>query len=195
MKRIITLVATIAIVGSPAFAQKRKSTQSSKPAASAPAQEQPTYSYSGGSGTSYSNGPQFSALASLGSVGGGFGIGPSILAEWPVQLDSATLMVGGQVGVLFGDSTIIPILVNGRYTFSSTGSITPYVGMSMGISIAPGSSTTVAGITVTSSSSTAFTFLARGGVNFGSENRFFAELPLGAMSSAFAILPSFGYRF
>lgn len=183
MKNIIMALAMLNLVAvAPAFAQKKKTTKAA-PAAAAPAQEQPVYSYSGGSSGSGS-GPEFSVQGMLGSVSSAFLIGPMVNAEWKMDLDGKPLYIGGQTGVLFGDATIIPILLSGRLMFDSTGSMTPYAGASMGVSIA-----------TASGGGSAFTFLARGGVNFGAEKNLFAELPLGAMGGGFAILPTFGYRF
>jgi hypothetical protein len=196
MKKTLIVLALINVmIAAPAFAQKKKSTKSA-PAAAAPAQEQPVYSYSGGSG-SMDSGPNFSVQASLGSIGGAFEIGPLVNAEWKMDLEGKPLYLGGQAGVMFGDSTIIPILVTGRYMLGGSGSMDPYVGASMGVAIstASGVAASVASAFGQSTSSTSFTFLARGGVNFGAEKNLFAELPLGAMGGGFAILPTFGYRF
>jgi hypothetical protein len=197
MKKTLLALALINVmIAAPAFAQKKKSTKSAPAAAAPAATEQPVYSYNGGSG-SMDSGPNFSVQASLGSIGGAFEIGPLVNAEWKMDLEGKPLYLGGQAGVLFGDFTVIPILVTGRYMLGdNSSSMTPYVGASMGVAISTGSSVSVGTVTVsTSSSSTSFTFLARGGVNFGAEKNLFAELPLGAMGGGFAILPTFGYRF
>lgn len=195
MKQFMSLVAVLAFISTPAFAQKKKTTVKTAPATSAPAHSTPapTYSYSGGS-SSYSSGPNFSAAATLGSIDGTFFFGPSLFLEWPTTLDGKNFTFGAQSGIHFGSTSGVslwnlPIMATGKYLFEASGMIKPYVALAMGISIFHGS---VAGISDTSAK---FGLLVRPGMSFGQEGKLFAELPLGTMGGGFAILPSFGYHF
>ncbi|MBS1959056.1 MAG: hypothetical protein JST80_06250 [Bdellovibrionales bacterium] len=204
MKQFATLIAVVAMISSPAFAQSKKKThvKSATPAASEPAatSSTPTYSYSGGStSTSYSSGPHFSAAASLGAVDGNFFAGPSLFVEWPTNLDGNDFAFGAQTGMYFhSGGWTIPIMPTGKIFFRANGNIKPYVALSIGISITHyDTSTTVASVTVPGASGTLtkFALLARPGINFGEGDKFFAELPLGTMAGGFAIAPTFGYHF
>src|SRR6476619_2183347 len=103
MKAFVTTLAMLAVLSTPAFAQKKKKTTvKTAPAASAPAATSSpaaTYSYSGGSASTYGSGPNFSAGANLGSVDGTFLFGPSVYAEWPSTLDGHDVAWGAQTGI------------------------------------------------------------------------------------------------
>lgn len=196
MKQFLSLIAMVAMISSPAFAQTKKKTAAPAPT---PASSTPTYSYSGGGSSSYSSGPAFSAAASLGSLDGTFLVGPSLYVEWPMTLDGKDFAFGGRTGIYFmSGGYVIPIMATGKYNFAASSNIKPYVGLDMGLAIAKSSDVTVTvlGVTTTVSggSATKFALLARPGINFGEGGKWFAELPLGTFG-AFVILPTFGYHF
>jgi hypothetical protein len=208
MKQFITTVAMLAMISTPAFAQKKKKTTvhttptTTTTTTTTTTPSAPVYSYNGGNTSTAASGPNFAVAATLGSVGGAFTIGPSFYAEWPMTLEGNDFAFGAQTGFWFFDGGwAIPVMATGKYTFHVSGSIKPYVAVGLGIALlhANGVSFTnpFTGTTTTGGSDTSvkFAFLARPGINFGQADKFFAELPLGTIGSGFAILPTFGLRF
>jgi hypothetical protein len=144
----------------------------------------------------------------LGTAGKAFHFGPSLNALISVSnTEIGELEIGGQSGFLLhpGDVTswIIPILAAGQLTFKKTGGITPYAGLAMGVGIfhvnlgltsEQEAVLKAAGADV-SSTDVDFAILVKGGIAFGEDQQFFAELPLGTLGNAFAILPGFGMKF
>jgi hypothetical protein len=137
-----------------------------------------------------------------------FHAGALISGMLPItKIDIGTLLIGGQTGFLYGPSTpstyIIPILAVGQLNLQSTGSITPYFGLGMGIGILhvnlDNSVVSVGGISISTDSysgtHTDIALLAKAGLNFGDHRQFFAELPLGTLGKAFSILPTVGMKF
>ena len=207
MKSIITLVA-IAIMASPSFAATTTKkhtkvvtdeTTTSAAATSAPAADaNNTYTH-----TNTNNSINWNAGLGLGTISSEFQFGVMAGGLYPVSnLAEGDILVGGQTGFLYGPGTVttwcIPIMAAGQFNFKGNGKITPYAGLSMGLSIIhAGASVTVPGITTVSVSATTtdFAILAKGGLYFGEAQKYYAELPLGAMGGAFAIFPSVGMKF
>ena len=210
MKSIITLVALV-IMASPSFAATTKKASATKKTTttsttatttkkSEPAVETPSYS----SHSVTKDGINWQAGLGLGTAGSQFHIGALVQGLYPVsKMAEGDILVGGQTGFLFGPGTpsswMIPILVQGQFNFKGNGKITPYAGLAMGLSIYHVSidvpAIVAAYVPSVSATSTNFAMLVKGGIFFGEDQKYFAELPLGTMGSAFAIFPTIGMRF
>ena len=206
MKTFITALALTALIASPAFAAKKKKVVKKAAEITAPVTESaptPVYSHNPSSHPA----PFWSATFGIGTVGGKFGFGPTLKAQWPVELEGNAFKFGGRTGFIFGPSSptsfLIPILATAEYEFVTSNSLKPFLGLEMGLtfshSSASGLDTSVGGITIhtdgSSASSTDFAFLAVPGFNVGDDHLYFVELPFGVISTSFTILPSFGMRF
>lgn len=210
MKSIITLVA-LTIMASPSFAATKKTVKTTKTTTTTSSDNSAHHSAASDSSNTYSahtpsshDGLNWQAGLGLGTAGSAFHFGPRVHGLISVsKMDAGEILVGGETGFLFGPGTVttwvIPIMAEGQFNFKGTGKITPYAGLSMGVSIFHGSAATVTALGTTVSvgggTTTNFAMLAKGGLFFGEENKYFAELPLGTMGSAFAIFPTFGMRF
>jgi len=144
----------------------------------------------------------WNAAFGLGSIGSQFQFGPLVNGMISVaNMEAGEIFVGGQTGFLYGPGTVttwcIPIMAASQMNFKSTGKITPYAGLAMGVGIFHGGvSVSILGTTYgASSTSTDFAMLAKGGIKFGEDQKYFAELPLGTMGSAFAVFPNVGMKF
>jgi opacity protein-like surface antigen len=190
MKKIITLVAVLAMVSSPAFAaRKKKTTVKTTTETSVPV----TTTYS-----SHSEAPLHSDLLLSGEFGLGtaadkFHFGVGFRAEFPMNLEGNHVRFGGQTGFYFGPSSpttwMIPILAIGTFDFKvSSGTIKPYIGLGLGLAISHASTA------FASASSTDFMWQFKPGASFGSNNMY-VELPLGTIAGSFYILPSIGMHF
>ena len=199
MKKFIAALAFTAIIASPSFAATKKvvkktTTTTTTPATEAPAPAATTYAHST---------PIWSVAFNLGTAGSKFVFGPTLKAQWPVNLSGNAFKFGGRTGFLFGPSDpttfTIPILATAQYDIATSNQLKPYVGLEMGITwthISGGASVTFGGNTYGgSTSSTDFAVLAVPGVNFGDNHMYFAELPLGVISSSFTIIPGVGMHF
>ena len=202
MKSIITLVA-IAIMASPSFAattKKHSKVANTNSDVSAPANANNTYTH-----TTTNNTINWNAGLGLGTVASEFQFGVMANGLYPVaNLAEGDILVGGQTGFLYGPGTVsswsIPIMAAGQFNFKGNGKITPYAGLSMGVSINHASASAVnpiTGVTLASVSATStnFAMMVKGGLYFGESQKYFAELPLGTMGSAFAIFPNVGMKF
>lgn len=209
MKSIITLVALV-IMASPSFAATTKKAPAKTTTAakatetkSAPAAEN-TNTYTN---TRSSSSINWTAALGLGTAGSQFHFGPLVNGMVSISnMEAGEIFIGGQTGFLYGPGNgttwIIPIMVSSQMTFKSSGKITPYAGLAMGVGIFhSGAASSVAsalnalGVTTVSATSTDFALLAKGGINFGEDNKYFAELPLGTMGNAFAVFPNVGMKF
>ena len=199
MKSIFTLV-VIAMMASPSFADTTKKVSKKTTTTENTSDSSNTYSHS--SSTSNIN---WNAGLGLGSAGSTFTFGAMVDGLIPVSsIEQGDILVGGQTGFLYGPATasiwIIPIMAASQFNFKGNGNITPYAGLSMGLSIVHASApniTTPFGVTVIggSATSTDFAMVAKGGVYFGEKQAYFAELPLGTMGNAFTIFPTVGMKF
>lgn len=205
MKSIITLVALV-IMASPSFAATTKKTPAKATAnteKSTAATESTSSSYTHHTSKS---GINWMAALGLGTAGSQFHFGPLVNGMVSISnMDAGEIFIGGQTGFLYGPgngtSWIIPIMVSSQMNFKQSGKIVPYAGLAMGVGIfhsgaasAYASALTALGVP-TSSTSTDFALLAKGGLKFGEDNKYFAELPLGTMGNAFAIFPNVGMNF
>ena len=90
-------------------------------------------------------------------------------------------------------------MAEGQFNFKANGKISPYIGLAMGLTIFHASAATgtvgAVSYSVGGGTSTDFAMLVKGGVFFGDEGKYYAELPLGTMGSAFAIFPTIGMKF
>ncbi len=107
---------------------------------------------------------------------------------------NSDLKVGGETGFYIYPGTVtgwvIPIVGAVIYDLKmDTGSITPFVGASLGLCIA---SVSAGGF---SSTSAKFAGYAHLGAYFGSDQRLFADIRLGTMAETFLLAPTIGYRF
>lgn len=211
MKSIITLVALV-IMASPSFAATtKKANKASKTTTSAATNN--TAAATTDNSTTYTSHHSTSSInwtagLGLGTAGSLFHFGPLVNGMISVaNMEAGEIFVGGQTGFLYGPgsgtSWIIPIMVSSKMTFKASGKITPYAGLAMGVGIFhSGAASDVASAlsalglsSSVSATSTDFALLAKGGINFGDDNKYFAELPLGTMGNAFAILPNVGMKF
>jgi hypothetical protein len=209
MKKITILIATLILTHS-AFAAPQRAT-SRKAKAKPITSESVVSTKSSAEAAAVKNEKStisYGASIGLGTAGKAFHFGPSINGLVSLsKTDIGEIELGGQTGFLLhpGSATswIIPIMVSGQLTFKKTGSITPYAGLAMGVGIfhvdtgltsEQEAALEAAGADV-SATDVDFAMLVRGGVYFGDDNKFFAELPLGTLGNAFAILPGFGMKF
>ena len=209
MKSIITIVALV-IMASPSFAATTKKSVAKTTTSAAKTSAPTTTAESTNTYTSHhsNSGINWTAALGLGSAGSLFHFGPLVNGMVSVaNMDAGEILVGGQTGFLYGPgsgtSWIIPIMVSSQMNFKASGKITPYAGLAMGVSIFhSGAVSTVASAfnalglgTTISANSTDFALLAKGGIFFGDEGKYFAELPLGTMGSSFAVFPNVGMKF
>jgi len=196
MKSIFTIAALV-IMASTSFAATTKKTSTK----TAPAATENTNTYS--SQHKSNDSINWTAGFGLGTAGSQFHFG--VLGHGLVsvsKMEAGEILVGGETGFLFGPGTItswiIPIMAEGQFNFKGNGKITPYAGLAMGLGIFHSSasvSVTGFGTSGVSSTSTDFAMLAKGGVFFGNEGKYYAELPLGTLGSSFAIFPTVGMKF
>jgi hypothetical protein len=149
---------------------------------------------------------------SLGAVDGTFVWGPGLQLEWPVIIEGNSFAFGFQTGFYYSSTSQevlgvkatgkewgIPLMVTGKYLIPTDVNILkPYLALAMGLGIDHSSGEAIVANAVTkvaSETNIHFTLLARPGVTFGEEQRWFAELPIGVMFTDFAILPTIGYHF
>jgi opacity protein-like surface antigen len=205
MKSIVTILALV-IMASPSFAattaKKHTKTVTTTETTTSAANNSNTYTHA-----TNNNAINWNAGVGLGTISSEFEFGVMANGMYPVSnLAEGDILVGGQTGFMYGPGTVstwlIPIMAAGQFNFKGNGKITPYAGLSMGVSIvhlSTGSSATVNGVTIatasTSSTSTDFAIMAKGGLYFGEAQKYYAEIPLGAMGGAFAIFPSVGMKF
>jgi len=89
---------------------------------------------------------------------------------------------------------VIPVMGSATYAFPNGGSLSPYIGVDLGIGIAHVNDITIGGVTAnTSSTSVKFAALIYPGAKI--TDTIYAELPFGSMSGGFIIFPSVGMRF
>ena len=200
MKNFISILAFAAIIASPSFAATTKKTTVKTTTTTSPVtttSSSPTYSHS-----SSSTSPVFSANVGFGGINSTFVYGLGLRVDVPMMMDGNSVAFGGETGIYFGSNSVyvIPILVTGKFNIkASSGTLHPYIGLGLGVSIAHAGGGTVSSggftVSVPSASSTDFTALIKPGVNFGDHSEWFAELPFGTMAGGFTILPSVGYHF
>jgi len=204
MKSIITLVA-IAIMASPSFAATTKKhakvttddTTSSATTSAPAADTSNTYTH-----VTKNDTINWNAGLGLGTAGSEFQFGVTANGLYPVyNMAEGDILVGGQTGFMYGPGTVstwmIPIMAAGQFNFKGNGKVTPYAGLSMGLSIVHASSSVTVGTVTVGGSATAtdFAMMAKGGLYFGEAQKYYAELPLGTLGGAFAIFPSVGMKF
>jgi hypothetical protein len=209
MKFIAIIALTISMTITASAAPKKGSGKSVKPNKSFTT----TVQQSASSAEYQSNGKSnsdvtFSASMGLGAAGSAFHFGPTVTGMISIsKSELGEIHVGGQTGFLFHPgsvtSWIIPIMVSGQLTFKRTGNITPFAGLAMGVGIFHAdlgltaeqeAAINAAGGDI-SSTNTDFALLVKGGVYFGEDQKYYAELPLGTLGNAFAILPGVGMKF
>ena len=207
MKNLVSVLALIAIISSPAFAQVKKkkkvvkTTTTTETTTSTPAVSEPAPAMH-----STHEGPELSVNFGLGTLASKFHFGFGFKAQWPMTMDGNDFKFGGQTGFYFGPSSpstfVIPVLATAQYEIKTTNAMKPYAGIGIGFAFAhasQGSSTvTAAGATVTvdgpSASSTDFAFLFIPGFNC-EDGKYYAELPIGVINTSFALLPTVGMHF
>lgn len=155
---------------------------------------------------------ELNVTGSLGAVDGNFVWGPGLQLEWPVIIEGNSFAFGVQTGFYYSSMSQealgvkasakewgIPLMVTGKYLIPTDVNILkPYLALAMGLGIDHTSGEAIVANTVTKvagETNVHFTMLARPGVTFGGEQRWFAELPIGVMFTDFAILPTIGYHF
>jgi len=196
MTKIISLVAALAIVSSTSFAATTKKTTTTTTTTTSPSSPV----YSNNSSSASASDLLLSVDLGLGTAAEKFHFGVGFKAEVPVNLEGNHFRFGGQTGFYYGPSDpttwIIPVLATAAFDFPvSSGSIRPYVGIGLGISIAHFSYDNVFGTGGVSGTNTDFMFQFAPGITFGNEKTYFIEIPLGTMASSFFILPTVGMRF
>ncbi len=208
MKSIITLVALV-IMASPSFAATTKKAPAKKTTTSAVKTEDTTTASTYTSHQTSKSGINWQAGLGLGTAGSLFHFGPLVNGMVSVaNTEAGEILVGGQTGFLYGPGSgttwIIPIMASSQMNFKSSGKITPYAGLAMGVGIfhsgaASSVASTLASLGFTTASvsatSTDFALLAKGGIYFGEESKYYAELPLGTLGNSFTIFPSVGMKF
>ena len=204
MKKIIALVAAVAVLSSPAFAAKKKTTTVKTTTTT----ESSGSTASSASSNNYSRATNreevlLSGEFGLGTAAEKFHFGVGFRAEFPMNLEGNRVRFGGQTGFYFGPSSpsswFIPVLATGTFDFRvSSGTIKPYLGLGFGVAFSHASSTSVTTPFGTVSggggSSTDFMWQFKPGAAFGSNNMY-VELPLGTIGGTFYILPSIGMHF
>ena len=208
MKSIITIIALV-IMASPSFAattkksaKKTNTTSTTNTAATTDSTNTYTSKHTNNDSIDWQAG------LGLGTAGSEFHFGVIANGLVPVaKTEVGDILVGGQTGFLYSPGTtsgwIIPIMAEGQFNFKNTNKLTPYAGLSMGVAISHSSYTsptytfggTTIGGTTASGTDTSFAMLVKGGVFFGNDGKYYAELPLGTMGSAFAIFPTVGMKF
>jgi hypothetical protein len=205
MKKFIAALAFTAIIASPSFAATKKvvktTTTTTTPAVDHSQSSAPAYTSHAG----YSHGAPFWGVGfGLGTVGSRFAFGPTLKAQWPVELSGNQFKFGARTGFIFGPSSpsafTIPILATAEYEFSVANQLKPFLGLEMGLTFshAGGSDdVTVGGVTFkgASSSSTDFALLFVPGFSFGDSHMYYFEIPLGVIATSFAIFPTVGMHF
>jgi opacity protein-like surface antigen len=204
MKKIVTLVAMLAIVSAPAFAAPKKkttvktTTTTTTDSSATAANSSPSYS---SSSAPMHNGLLVSGELGLGTLGSKFAFGFGLRVESPMSLEGNHVRFGLQTGFYYGPSDpstwTIPILAIGTYDFRVTsGTIKPYVGLGLGVAISHANGVDVPGFgTIGGGSSTDFAWQLKPGAGFGNEGKMYVELPLGTISGTFYIIPSIGMHF
>ncbi|MBU6153274.1 MAG: hypothetical protein KGP28_03125 [Bdellovibrionales bacterium] len=196
-KQTLLSLVLILSVCQPTFAatKKKKTTVKTEApaavAAPAPAIEQTSTSSS-------SNGWTPSASFGLGSIESNFNLGVMGSFMTDVTLQDTSFRAGVKTGFLLGlgdvGTWVIPVMGSATYTFPNGGSLSPYIGVDLGIGIAHVNDITVGGVTLnTSSTNVKFAALIYPGAKI--TDTIYAELPFGSMSGGFIIFPSVGMRF
>jgi hypothetical protein len=169
-----------------------------------------TTASTGSTSDAYAGEGELNVTGSLGAVDGNFVWGPGLQVEWPVVIDGDSFAFGFQTGFYCASTSEeilnvrttskiwgIPLMVTGKYLIpTETNFLKPYLALGMGLGIDHNGAVKRSGVTVQSGETNVhFTLLARPGVTFGEEQRWFAELPFGVLFTEFAILPTIGYHF
>lgn len=213
MKKIVSLMAVLAVVSTPAFAAPKKKTTVKKttetttttttqttttPVADTPAlPPSPRQTYA-----SKTYGTGWSADAGFGSVAEKFHLGIGVKYEMPLTLESTTLKVGGRTGFYFGPSDpstwFVPIAATATYELKTEGGFKPYFGVDIGFAIfhSSGADVIVPGLgtqTIGGDTNIRFLGMVRPGAHLG--QRYYIEVPVGVIGSNFAIIPSVGMHF
>jgi len=193
-------LALVVTLGSPAIAAtkatKKKTTVKTATPAAAHATPAPAVETSNAS--SSSNGWTPSASFGLGSIESNFHLGVMGSFMTDVNLQGTSFKAGAKTGFLLGTGDVgtwvIPVMASATYAFPNGGSLSPYVGVDLGIGIAHVNGVSVAGVTnIPSSTTVKFAALIYPGIHI--TNEIFAELPFGSMSGGFIIFPSVGMHF
>ena len=190
----LSLALALALV-QPALAatkKKRSTVKTEAPAAvaaPAPAIEQSNTSSSGWTP---------SASFGLGSIESNFNIGVMGSFMTDITLQDTAFKAGVKTGFLLGTGDVgtwvIPVMGSATYAFPNGGSLSPYIGVDLGIGIAHVNDITAGGVTLnTSSTNVKFAALIYPGAKI--TDTIYAELPFGSMSGGFIIFPSVGMRF
>jgi opacity protein-like surface antigen len=144
--------------------------------------------------------PLMSADFGLGSTADRFHLGVGLHVEAPVNYEGNRFRFGGQTGFYIHPGSpsdyVIPIMATGIYDFRVTGTLKPYLGLGIGLSITHYSGYTYDGLGISDSgTNTDFALLIKPGVNFGMNEQYYFEIPFGTMANNFTILPSVGVHF
>ncbi len=137
--------------------------------------------------------PEMAADFGFGTLASKFHFGVGFRMEIPTTYEGHHLRFGGRTGFYLGPSSpstwIIPFLGTGTYEFPvSSGTIKPYAGLGIGFSLTHFSSTYI-----DSHTNVDFALMFNPGLSF--EDKYYAELQFGTMSSEFALFPAIGMRF
>ncbi len=184
-KQTLLSIALILSVSQPAFAATKKKKTTVKTEAPAAAAPVPAIEQSNTSSSS-SNGWTPSASFGLGSIGSNFNLGVMGSYMTDVTLQNTSFKAGVKTGFLLGTGDVgtwvIPVMGSATYAFPNGGSLSPYIGVDLGIGIAHAVETNVK-----------FAALIYPGAMI--TDKIYAELPFGSMSGGFIIFPSVGMRF
>jgi hypothetical protein len=190
----LSLALVLALVQPALAATKKKKTTVKTEAPAAVAAPAPAIEPSSTSSSSWTP----SASFGLGSIESNFNIGVMGSFMTDVTLEDTSFKAGVKTGFLLGlgdvGTWVIPVMGSATYTFSNGGSLSPYIGVDLGIGIAHVNDITVGGVTAnTSSTNVKFAALIYPGAKI--TDTIYAELPFGSMSGGFIIFPSVGMRF
>ncbi len=138
--------------------------------------------------------PQWGVDAGIGTLDSKFAFGVGLRAEWPNDIDGFNIRWGGQTGFYIGPSSpsswAFPILVTATHDFGPKDAFIPYVGIGVGLDISHTNNDNGTG----SNTGADFAFLFKPGVKW-SGGKYYFEVPLGTVASAFYLLPSIGVHF
>jgi hypothetical protein len=190
----LSLALVLALVQPALAATKKKKTTVKTEAPAAVAAPAPAIEPSSTSSSSWTP----SASFGLGSIESNFNIGVMGSFMTDVTLEDTSFKAGVKTGFLLGlgdvGTWVIPVMGSATYAFPNGGSLSPYIGVDLGIGIAHVNDITVGGVTVnTSSTSVKFAALIYPGAKI--TDTIYAELPFGSMAGGFIIFPSVGMRF
>jgi hypothetical protein len=190
----LSLALVLALVQPALAATKKKKTTVKTAAPAAVAAPAPAIEPSSTSSSGWTP----SASFGLGSIESNFNIGVMGSFMTDVTLQDTSFKAGVKTGFLLGlgdvGTWVIPVMGSATYAFPNGGSLSPYIGVDLGIGIAHVNDITIGGVTAnTSSTNVKFAALIYPGAKI--TDTIYAELPFGSMAGGFIIFPSVGMRF